>query len=154
MKRIVILLAVFTVLAGLIGAQEENRFSLGIGIEGNMNTPGGFALGGNVGFAYGITDFIAIGIKAGYSNNLERIMVLEPGVFARYYFFTWEEKSLFAQLDLGASLIFEEALIYPTVMGGLSVGLRIPLASWYVEPAVRGGYPYVFGAGLTAGYRF
>jgi len=42
------------------------------------------------------------------------------------------------------SLLFETA-----------TGVTIPLtARWHVEPMIRGGYPFIVGASLTAGYKF
>jgi hypothetical protein len=38
---------------------------------------------------------------------------------------------------------------------GLSAGWRFPLGTrWYLEPALRAGYPYIAGAELSAGFRF
>jgi hypothetical protein len=42
-----------------------------------------------------------------------------------------------------------------TFSGGLSLGWRFHLGRYFfLEPAVRGGYPYMAGAGLSAGARF
>jgi hypothetical protein len=42
-----------------------------------------------------------------------------------------------------------------TPLGGLAAGWRLSMEqSWYLEPAVRGVYPLVWGAGLTVGKKF
>jgi len=39
--------------------------------------------------------------------------------------------------------------------GGLTAGLRLEIEkSWYLEPTLRGGYPFVLGTGLTLGKSF
>jgi hypothetical protein len=36
-----------------------------------------------------------------------------------------------------------------------TIGATIPLSPrWHVEPFLRGGYPYIFGAGVTLGHKF
>jgi len=36
-----------------------------------------------------------------------------------------------------------------------TAGITIPLSErWHIEPSIRGGYPFIWGAALTAGYKF
>ena len=38
---------------------------------------------------------------------------------------------------------------------GVGLGFRvIPFSSFYIEPEIRAGYPYMFGAGMNLGFRF
>jgi hypothetical protein len=40
-------------------------------------------------------------------------------------------------------------------MGDLAVGVTVPiLPRWHVEAQIRGGYPHIFGASITTGYKF
>jgi hypothetical protein len=42
-----------------------------------------------------------------------------------------------------------------TISIGLGVGWRFLLGNlFFIEPAIRGGFPYIVGAGLSAGVRF
>jgi hypothetical protein len=65
-----------------------------------------------------------------------------------------EHRNFFVQADIGAYLFLEEGEVTPMFNGGLRVGYRIPLGSFYIEPYGRGGYPYIFGIGLAAGVKF
>jgi hypothetical protein len=97
--------------------------------------------------------FFAAGVKAGYSHNFSGIGTLEMAALGRWYFLSFEKSRLFAQIEAGADLIFYEQNTRPVVLGGLVLGWRVPLGSWYLEPLIRGGYPYIWGAGLGFGCR-
>jgi hypothetical protein len=153
MRKFYVVPVMFIVLAGLAGAQETKRFDLGFGIEGNMNTYRGAALNGNINFDYEITNTLAAGIKFGFNHNFRSTMVLEPGAHFRWYFFNLKGNPLFVQGDLGASLIFEDATLYPAFMGGITAGVRFPLKNWYLEPYIRGGYPFLWGIGVIGGFK-
>jgi hypothetical protein len=154
MKKIFLLFIVLITPMTFAGAQEAKQFALGAGISGDMNTRYGAALGGMISTDYGIIPNLALGIKFGSSHNFDRIMTLEPEFFARWYFWNKKGLSFFTQAGIGASIIFEDAVPHPAVLGDLEVGLRIALQRWYVEPYLRGGYPFIWGAGICAGYRF
>jgi hypothetical protein len=153
MNKVLLLIMCIT-LVNLAEAQEAEQFSLGLGIEGHMYARKSVALGTAVSADYGFLPNLAAGIRFGVSHNLAHIMTLEPEVFARWY--VWNVKNLFffAQAGLGASIIFEDRKAYPAVMGNLAAGLRIPFNQWYVEPHLRTGYPFIWGAGVSAGRRF
>jgi hypothetical protein len=159
MKKTLFLLALFILVSAAFAAAEApQRFSLGLAIEGNMNTRRNAAMGEHLSFDYNFTNIFAGGIKLGFSHNFDRIKVVESEAFFRWYFFDLPEIRFFAQADLGASVIMEEVpediRVRPAVMGGFSGGVRFLLGNWYLEPFIRGGYPFVWGAGLSAGYRF
>jgi hypothetical protein len=154
MNKVLLLLTVFITMVSLVGAQEANEIALGLGVEGNMNTRQGTAIGGTVSADYGIIPNLAAGVKFGFSHNLARIMTLEPEAFARWY--VWDIKSLavFIQAGVGAAVIFEDDAVKPAVLGDAAAGIRIPFGRWYVESCLRTGYPFIWGAGVSAGYRF
>jgi hypothetical protein len=93
------------------------------------------------------------GLKAGYSHNFTGIGTLEMAVLGRWYFVSFEKSRLFAQIEAGADLIFYNENTLPAPLGGLALGWRFLLGSWYLEPGLRGGYPYLWGAGLGFGRR-
>lgn len=107
-------------------------------------------------------EHFAVGGKVGYSQNYSGIITLEMAALGRWYVFSFEKLRLFAQLEAGMALIFYERKAYPRIggktypafLGGLALGGRIPLGSWwYLEPTLRGGYPYIWGVGINFGGR-
>jgi hypothetical protein len=147
-------LGILALSIGNVGAQEAKRFSLGLGLEGNFNTRTGFVLGESIHLDFGIIDPVAVGIKAGFNHDFNEIMVIEPAAYGRWYFLIRDKLAFFIQGDLGLSIIFEGSSHELAPLGGLSAGMRVLLKDWYVEPYVRGGYPFMWGAGVSAGYRF
>ncbi|GHV51561.1 hypothetical protein AGMMS49579_07130 [Spirochaetia bacterium] len=59
---------------------------------------------------------------------------------------------LFVEGSAGAALLLFDGDWYPSFSGGLKAGIRFALKDWYIEPAVRSGYPFILGVSLTAGY--
>jgi hypothetical protein len=154
MRRFFGLSLLFVVLAGTLSAREAERFALGFGIEGNSNTRDGMAMGESLYFSYEIIKNLEAGVTFGVNHNFQNMTVLEPAAMGRWYFFELPKNKFFAQADLGASLILEDGTLTPLFLGGLTLGARFPLGPWYLEPYARGGYPFIWGAGLKAGYRF
>jgi hypothetical protein len=118
------------------------------------------AIGGGAALGYG--DRVAIGLKVIYWNDLEYVRSLELNFLLRFYIFSRMERyGLFAQIN-GGPVIFakdEDNLSMPSGIGafsaGFSLGWRFLFGRYFfVEPAVRAGYPYIVGAGLSAGVRF
>jgi hypothetical protein len=94
-----------------------------------------------------------LGIKAGYSYNFSDTGTLEMAALGRWYFMPLGNTRLFAQVELGADLVLYDGETLPFLLGGLALGWRAPLGSWYVEPVLRGGYPFLWGAGIGFGRR-
>ncbi|MDR2135009.1 MAG: hypothetical protein LBO76_00140, partial [Treponema sp.] len=134
-------------------AAQDKPWALGVGLEGNMNTPTYAAGASWISMDRDLGRLFAAGLKTGYSYDFSGAGTLEIAALGRWYFFSFETSRLFAQLELGADLIFHEGNTIPAFLGGLAAGWRIPLGAWYLEPAVRGGYPYIWGAGLAFGRR-
>ena len=118
------------------------------------------ALGG--GFALGAGDGVAIGFRLLYAVAFgdESINSLEMALFMRFYPFGPEASTgLFVQVTVGAVIYARDnAFSFPSEAGAISAGLaagwRFPLGKhWYIEPSIRGGYPYIAGAGVSAGFR-
>jgi hypothetical protein len=122
-------------------------------VEGNMNTVSNAAAASWFSATLDFGRVFAAGIKAGYSHNFSDTGTLEMAALGRWYFLSLEKSRIFAQVELGADLIFYDGDTLPALLGGLAVGWRIPLGSWYLEPALRGGYPYIWGAGIGFGRR-
>jgi hypothetical protein len=154
MKGSLILPLLLLVTAVYIGAQEPTGFALGFGVEGNNNTRKGVALGENLYFTYSFNNALEAGLQLGINYDFQNILALEPMVMGRWYFYDLFGGRIFAQADLGATLILEGEQLRPLALGGLALGIRFPLGAWFVEPYARGGYPFMWGAGVNGGYRF
>jgi hypothetical protein len=133
--------------------------------ESGLYSPTSMALG--VGAALGYGDRVALGLKVVYWNDLQETRSLELNFLARFYLLALflpeapELSGFFAQLSCGPVIFarHENSIAMPTELGtfsaGLSLGWRFIFGRYFfVEPSVRAGYPYMFGAGLSAGLRF
>ena len=116
---------------------------------------GGFALGAGSGTAIGLRLFYAA------APGRESVTMMELAVFMRLYFLGPEaDRGPFAQLNVGAVIFAYKSAVVSipagagSISAGIAVGWRFPFGKhWYIEPAVRAGYPYVVGAGVSAGFR-
>jgi hypothetical protein len=153
----------FCVTAGF-AAEEENfesgDFWLCPGAEAAMYTPYGYSYG--AGFALGYGRGSSIGLKTVWFFENDGISVLEINCLLRFYFFGKKAYSgPFLQILAGPALFFSRAsgVSLPSKVGiftfGGSFGWRFLIFNRvFIEPSVRAGYPYLLGAGLSAGMRF
>ena len=119
----------------------------------------GPAYGG--GLAIGAGDFgYAIGLRVLYAVDTESVHTLELNFFVRYYFLTPDDhQGPYFQINAGPAVFsYNEIVSIPSevseITASLVFGWRVPLSkSFFVEPAVRVGYPYIVGAGVSAGFR-
>jgi hypothetical protein len=147
------LLVPLCLLASGAAIAQEKPWALGIGLEGNMNTFRSVSGASWLSATIDLGGYFAAGIKTGYSHNFADSGTLEMAALGRWYFLAVKESRLFAQAELGADLIFYDQKTIPSLLGGLALGWNIPLGPVYLEPALRGGYPYIWGAGLSFGWR-
>ena len=115
------------------------------------------------GFSIGSEGIISIGLKGIYAMPLAEfeITTLEVTLFFRVYLpVTGPVSGFFTQLTYGFAVFSRENQISLPADGGtfslgLTAGWRFPIGSrFFIEPYIRGGYPYYGGAGLCAGVRF
>ena len=118
----------------------------------------GPAFGG--GLAIGAGNGVAIGAHFLYTVDTELVSALELAVFMRFYLLGPEAHSgPFVQITVGAAVFALKSIVsFPaeagTISAGLTAGWRFLLRDrWYIEPAIRAGYPYIAGAGVSAGFR-
>jgi hypothetical protein len=135
---------------------QTGPWAVALGLEGNMNSYRNASGASWLAATVDLGGSFAAGIKTGFSHNFSDTGTLEMAALGRWYFLSLgpdgpQQSRLFAQAELGADLIFYEQKTVPAFLGGLALGWRIPLGAWYLEPAVRGGYPYIWGAGLGFG---
>ena len=118
----------------------------------------GAAFGGGIAFG-GSFSGKGIGLSLLYAQDAENFIFLEALAHMRLYLSRMKNNTgLFLQAEGGVVFFaYEKPEIADNFspVGGLSAGWRFPLGKhWYIEPGIRGGYPYMYGAGLSAGIRF
>jgi len=135
-------------------------FWIGIGADTALYGISEMAYGGSFSFGYG--SGTSIGLKASWFIASEGVEVLEFSLLLRFYFLGAKAYyGPFIQLMGGLSLLtnrltnFSIPSDYGSITAGLSFGWRFVFGDrFYIEPSVRGGYPYLFGGGIMAGIRF
>jgi hypothetical protein len=119
----------------------------------SLYTRSGAALGAGLAMGYGRGG--AFGIQILYSNDTKELTTLEISSLMRLYVPSLSINSgLFVQINAGVNLFFWDNKKASIFIGGLTLGWRFLLGRhWFVEPALRLGYPYIVAAGLGAGLR-
>ena len=114
-----------------------------------------FAGGAGLTFDYNLSRLFALGLSVTANSNFNILTALEGAALFRWYFLSVNKLRFFAQADAGVFLYMETEEMAPMFLGGGRIGLRLPLGqSFYIEPFARGGYPFIYGAGVNAGIRF
>ncbi len=137
------------------------KSSLGFLLEGNKNSVLKFSPGAGIYFDYNFTRRLTMGIKTlmsyDFFNKENSIYTLEPAGFLRIYLVSPSGEpstGVFIEADGGVSFIFIDDDTKLSTSGGINLGFRQGLNSFYIEPNLRIGYPFMFGAGLNFGLRF
>ena len=137
------------------------KSSLGGILEVNKNSVSGIAPAGGISFDYSVTRRFSVGVKAVVSYDAfekdNTIYAIEPLGFLRWYVVSPSGEpsaGLFVEGQGGAELLLVNSDFKTVASAGLALGFRIPAGNFYFEPTLRGGYPYMFGAGIGAGFRF
>jgi hypothetical protein len=138
----------------------ENHRSLFVALlaEGLGYTRYSAAFGGGIMFGNSFNNK-GIGISLLYAQDAENFIFLEALAHFRLYLLRAQNNTgLFLQAEGGIVSFAYEKLEFTghfAPSAGLCAGWRFPLGTrWYMEPCIRGGYPYILGAGLSAGMRF
>jgi len=128
------------------------------GFETALYSPSGMAFGGSLALGYG--KGLSIGLKAAYFFSSDNA-ALELGFLLRCYLRGADAYSgPFLQFAGGNVLFTDSAKVgFPSTWGSISAGLAFGWRflfrdRWFVEPAIRAGYPYIVGAGVSGGIRF
>ncbi|GBU29537.1 hypothetical protein R84B8_03109 [Treponema sp. R8-4-B8] len=116
------------------------------------------ALGGGIVFG-GSLDGKGIGLRLLYAQDAENFIFLEALAHVRFYLSPKKDNTgIFLQAEGGIVFFSYEKFQftgYLSPVGGISAGWRFMMnKNWYIEPFVRVGYPYIFGAGFSTGFRF
>jgi len=132
----------------------KSGFFVGAGSELNNNSTSksSTAMGGNVVLGYDMNKNFALGLNAIYSHDMDVMSTLESMIMFRYYL---PVTSSFLQAEAGGALSTTEGKNSTAPLGGLTAGMRLEMEDrWYLEPTLRGGYPFTWGAGFTLGKKF
>ena len=137
------------------------KSSLGFIVEANKNSLSHIACALGISFDYSVTRRFSLGVKAEVSYDAfesdNTIYVIESLAFARWYVVspTGEPSAgLFVEGQGGAELLLVNSDLKFAPSAGVALGFRIADGNFYFEPMLRGGYPYLFGAGIGAEFRF
>lgn len=142
-------------------AAVYKKVALGFGAEVNKNSLDSVAPAGSVSFDYNIFRKVSLGVKMFASFDVNEkdnnLTILEPHALLRFYLASPSGEpgtGVFLEGLGGASLLFVDSDTKFVVNAGAGFGYRFAFSNFYIEPELRVGYPYIFGAGLSAGFRF
>jgi len=153
----------------LAAPAQRGDFWICPGAETALYSYSGPSAGGSFAAAYGSK--FSIGFKAAWFFDMNNALdALEFNFLLRYYLgrpstegnsAAGSSAGPYLQLTGGPVLFFdkEESASVPAnwgrVSAGLAFGWRFLLGKlFFVEPYIRGGYPYIAGAGVSAGMHF
>jgi hypothetical protein len=162
--------------------ESSTSFFVGLGPEINANSREGIAASFNLSLGLDFSRSFGAGLMTGLSDDFDKLSTLEFRAFFRYYIaaevsflsgfaaskqpgihaLACTETSCFAgntgpfvQAEFGTSIFFEKNATTPAFLSGLTLGWRFPInANTYIEPALRGGYPTLWGIGVSIGGAF
>ena len=142
-------------------AQEKGEIWFCPSAEIALYSEHSFSYGAGFALAYGKKT--SIGLKGVFFFDEAKVLdVLEIHLLFRLYLLKGNDnKGLFFQFTGGPAIFFprEHEIILPAQIGmfsaGIALGWRFLLGNtFFIEPQVRGGYPFIMGGSLSAGFRF
>jgi len=149
----------------LAAPAEREEFWICPGADAALYSYASLSAGGSLAAAYG--NKFSIGFKAAWFFDMgNELDVLEINLLLRYYFWgssadMTPSKGPFLQLTGGPAIFFDRAegavalAHWGRVSAGLAFGWRFLFGKiFFAEPYIRAGYPYIVGAGVSAGVRF
>jgi hypothetical protein len=114
-----------------------------------------------------LSPLFMVGNKFSVNYSTDKILAFEEQVYLRWNFLrtgrTENPVNIFLQSGMGIlamyrvtdNLFGDVKNNRGSLLFDMAAGATIPLTSrWHIEPAIRGGYPHIMGASITAGYKF
>jgi len=137
---------------------ERGELWIAPSMETALYSLSGTALGGALTFEYGART--SAGLKAAYFTDTKGLIhSVEISILLRVFIMN-AVSGPFVQFAGGPLLLFQKGQSFSlpanwgTISGGLGFGWRFLVGrSLFVEPSLRGGYPYIVGAGVAFGLR-
>lgn len=141
---------------GAVPARGQSLFSIGVGGEANLLSLGkGFSGAGLVSADWRLRPWLALEVRVSGGYGTGKLISLESQVGGRVYFVRPGPFEFFFQGGVGLMAILRNAEVPDlrgSLVGGLTLGSRILLDGWYIEPYVRGAYPLIAGGGIVVGF--
>jgi len=147
-----------------IQAYRDFPWSLGGSFEVNQNTRKDIATGYGISIdRYLGTPLAALGIRGNMYSDGAALSATEALLHVRAYLPLTDggavSASLFAQIGFGATFYSEEGRQMNTYTMDFITGSRIYfnrgfLRGFYLEPYLRGGFPFLFSGGVAVGHWF
>jgi hypothetical protein len=111
------------------------------------------------GLAFGYDGRVTAGYRVLCFVDPDGLATLELFLFFRVYLPPGRHDGFFIQAGVGPSIFARDGALFPpkasSTSAGVTLGWRFLLGKYfYIEPALRAGYPYIAGAGVSAGFRF
>ncbi len=142
-------------------ASKIYKSSIGFMLEANKHSISHIAPAVGISFDYSLSRRVSLGVKSMASYDVvekeNTVFAIEPLAFLRWYAVSPSGEpgaGLFVEGQGGGDFLLVNSALRVVPSAGGVVGFRFVHGSLCVEPYVRGGYPYIFGAGVTAGFRF
>lgn len=155
---------------------EDSPNSFAAHFEGNRYSVNGVAPSLGFSLNYGYSKKINIGIRVGFSYDVfskdVTIFTIDPLLTGRLYPFSSHSEplsNLFLEVQAGLALVNVDGEFNPKtkhgsfnahmICGAGEIGWRFYLKDsdskrFYLEPYIRAGVPFIFGAGLSYGIAF
>ncbi|MDR1787053.1 MAG: hypothetical protein LBR16_01165 [Treponema sp.] len=156
MKKLFVSTTIFLLGMGAAQAAPALGMTWAVGGEVNMySSDKPYALAANFIYDIQMSNKWSIGAKLLYAHDLVWVHTVEAGVLIRSYYYNGPRVHAFLQFEGGIGILFSERTLASTAVGGISFGFRAFMGAnknAYIEPYVRAGYPYIYGAGLNLGF--
>ena len=154
MKNI-LMFCLLVVIAGNAYALGDIYAGLGLELNAVSSKKNAIAGGGNVSAGLELNEQFDVGLKTVFSHDFNELGSLGFQGLLRYKP-PLNVFGFFVQAEIGTVILFYDDDSYPSFLGGAAAGMRIfpGGGTWYLEPTVRAGYPFIWGIGLTAGTPF
>ena len=144
---------VLCLLLGVAGSLFAADAYIGFGVEANGNTLDGSAAGFGWSIGMDLNRYFGLGMKTAISYDFDSLYNMEQSGLLRFYL-PLNKQGLFLQAEAGSSIFFEDNESHFYFLGGVTAGWRFVIKeSFYIEPYVRGGFPFIWGGGLNAGIK-
>ena len=135
--------------------------SFGISTEGNMYSIKGLAPSAGIVLDFAASKKVSLGGKVSFTYDFlskdHSIFTFETLGYLRIYLAPPEYNpttGLFLEGQGGGMFLNINSDLKTTYVIGGSIGYRLGFNKFYIEPSIRGGYPFVVGIGISTGIRF